>query len=282
MNKLVIGCGYLGLRVAKRWLAEGHRVLATTRNPSRADELRQLGLDPIVCDVLDPHGLQALPRAPTVFYGVGFDRGAGRSMREVYVDGLRNVLAALPPPERFVFISSIGVYGQSQGEEVDETAHASPIEESGRVVLEAEQVLRQTMPAAVLLRFAGIYGPGRLLRRQALLAGEPLVGDADKWLNLIHVEDGAAAVLAAAERAPSGATYNVSDDEPVRRRAFYTLLAELLGAPPARFVTAAPDTAPPAHERAHRRIVNRRMRTELAVSLRYPSYRAGLPAAIAE
>jgi nucleoside-diphosphate-sugar epimerase len=282
MNKLLIGCGYLGSRVTARWLAERHRVFATTRKPERADELRRQGIDPVVCDVLDPASLKHLPDVTTVCYAVGLDRTAGRSMREVYVEGLRNVLELLPQPKRFVYISSTGVYGQCDGEAVDESAITEPVEESGKVVLEAEQLLRSRMPGAVILRFAGIYGPGRLLRRQALVAGETIVGDAEKWLNLIHVEDGAAAVLAAETHGQPGRTYNVCDDAPVRRRNFYTLLAQLLKAPPPSFVPPAPGVPLPGHERTNRRIVNRRLRQELAVAWQFPSCTQGLPAAVRE
>ncbi len=278
MDMLVIGCGYLGTRVAARWRARGHRVFATTRG--RAGELRGLGVEPVVCDVVRGAGLDGLPRADAVAYCVGFDRGAGLTMREVYVGGLANVLDRLPEPGRFVYVSSTGVYGQCGGSEVDENAPTEPAEESGRVVLEAEGLLRRRVPGAVVLRFAGIYGPGRLIRRQAVEAGEPLVGDPEKWLNLIHVEDGAAAVEAAAERAVPGATYNVCDDRPVRRQEFYAALARLLGAPEPRFVPPAPGAPPPPHERANRRIRNRRLRAELGVALRYPSYAEGLPASL--
>jgi nucleoside-diphosphate-sugar epimerase len=280
MTRLIIGCGYLGRRVASLWRARDERVFATTRSPGRAEELRQLGVEPVVGDVLDPDRLRGLPAADTVVFSVGFDRSAGRPMRDVYVGGLGNVLAALPPPGRFVYVSSTGVYGHSGGEEVDEDAATEPAEESGRVVLEAERLLRQRLPAAVVLRFAGIYGPGRLLRRQAVEAGEPLIGDPERWLNLIHVEDGAAAVLAAADHAPPGMVCNVADDRPVRRRDFYTLLARLLGAPAPRFVPPAPGAPLPPHERTNRRVVNRRLRTELGLRLRYPSYEDGLPASL--
>jgi nucleoside-diphosphate-sugar epimerase len=278
MDLLVVGCGYLGKRVAALWRAQGHRVFATTRG--RAEELRGLGLEPVVCDLVSGAGLQGLPRAEAVAYCVGFDRGPGVTMRDVYVRGLENVLGCLPPPGRLVYVSSTGVYGQRDGEEVDEGAATEPAEESGRVVLEAEGLLRRHLPGAVVLRFAGLYGPGRLLRRQAVEAGEPLVGDPEKWLNLIHVEDGAAAVAAAAGRAGPGAVLNVCDDRPVRRGEFYAELARLLGAPPPRFVPPAPGAPLPPHERANRRILNRRLRGELGLALRYPSYVEGLRASV--
>src|SRR3954451_12434504 len=165
---LIIGCGYLGRRLAARCLAEGRRVFATTRSAERADEFRTAGLEPIVCDVTDPPSLVALPAVSTVIHCVGLDRSASQPMRTIYVDGLRNVLTHLPTPRRFLYVSSTSVYGQRDGEEVDETSATEPVEESGRVVLEAESVLRSVCPEAVVLRFAGIYGPGRLLRERAL------------------------------------------------------------------------------------------------------------------
>lgn len=280
MAMLIVGCGYLGSRVALLWQAHGATVYATTRSGQRANDFRRAGVTPVVCDVLDPASLAALRDLPTlsaVCYAVGFDRSAGKTMRDVYVDGLANVSAALPAGVRFVYVSSTGVYGQVDGEEVDEKAATEPAEESGKVVLAAEAMLRQLRPEAVILRSAGIYGPNRILRRQAIEAGQPLVGDPAKWLNLIHVEDGAAAVVAAASRGV--AVYNVADDQPVRRRDFYTHMAELLNAPAPQFTPPAPGQEAP-HERANRRISNRRLRQELGVALRYPSCREGLQQAV--
>lgn len=271
---LIIGCGYLGRRAAARWVAAGRRVAAVTRRNAAA--LAAIGVEPVVGDIFDPDTLLRLPAARTVLYAVATDRGSGRSMREVYVDGLGHVLDALPRPERFIYVSSTSVYGQADGGWVDETSPTEPVEEAGRIVLDAERLVRAKLPGAVVLRFAGIYGPDRLLRKAALLNGEPLVGDADRWLNLIHVDDGAAAILAAEAKATPGATYTVADDEPATRRDFYTRLAELLHAPAARFEhRAEPGTA-------NRRVSNRTAKDRLGWVPTYPSYRAGLPAAVAE
>src|SRR5439155_189198 len=114
-----------------------------------AKEFRAEGLEPVVCDVTDPTSLVRLPAVETVVYCVGLDRSAGQSMRVVYVDGLRNVLSRLPAPRRLLYVSSTSVYGQRGGEEVDERSVTEPVEESGRVVLEAESVLRSACPEAV-------------------------------------------------------------------------------------------------------------------------------------
>lgn len=271
-DALIVGYGYLGRRVAARWVAAGKRVAAVTRR--NAAELRALGVEPVTADVTDPASLAALPRAAVVLYAVGMDRSAGHSMRDVYVGGLGNVLAALSGGGRLVYVSSTSVYGQSDGSEVDETSPAEPTEEAGRVVLDAERLLRERRPDAIVLRMAGLYGPDRLLRKQAILKGEPLVGDADKWLNLVHIEDAADAVVAAAERVAAGATFTITDGTPTLRRAFYTLLTELMNAPPAAF-QERPEPGTP-----NRRVLNRRARAELDWAPRFPSFREGLPAAV--
>ncbi len=272
---LIVGCGYLGSRVATAWVASGRRVLALTR--SRSAELTALGISPIVGDVLDPDSLTHLPDVGVVLYAVGLDRRAGRSMRDVYVQGLENVLKVVRCAGPILYVSSTGVYGQTDGEWVDETSETNPLEESGKVVLDAEAMLRKHRADAVVLRFAGIYGPDRVLRKQALLNGEPLVGDAEKWLNLIHVHDGRDAVIAAEVKAHPGETYLIADDEPVPRRAFYTEAAEILGAPPATFVSS-PTTA----KEANRRIRNAKAKRELRFTPKLPTYREGLRHAIDE
>lgn len=274
MSTLIFGCGYLGQRVAKLWQRQGRRVHALTRQATNLPE----GVEPMVGDVLDPASLRALPQVDTVLYAVGFDRASGAAMRAVYVDGLANVLAHLPTPRRFIYVSSSSVYGQTDGGWVDETSATEPNEDAGRIVLDAEATLRSRLPGAIVLRFAGIYGPGRLLRRQTVEKGEPIVGDADKWLNLIHVDDGANVVLAAEEHAEPGQTYNVCDDHPVRRRYFYAALARLLGAPAPTFALPPADQPTPPHEKGNRRINNRRMKTRLGVALCYPDYDQGLRA----
>ena len=265
---LVFGCGYLGQRVARAWLDQGRAVVALTRN--RGAELQAVGIRPHLGDVLNAASLANLPAASTVLYAVGFDRRAGRSMREVYVDGLRNVLAALPQPGRFITISSTGVYGGADGEWVDEDTPPDPRDDSGRVVRAAEL----SLPAsATVLRFAGIYGPGRVLGRAALEAGDPIAGDPDRYLNLIHVADGVRAVRAA-EAAPPGGTFNVCDDDPPTRRAYYTEAARVLRMRPPTFEQEASQGGP------NRRVRNARAKQALGFAPAFPNCREGLAACV--
>jgi nucleoside-diphosphate-sugar epimerase len=282
---LIVGCGYLGARVGTLLKRRGGRVFGTVRSVARADALRRQGIEPIVADVLDPDSLDTLPAADRAFYCVGFDRAAGVAMRTVYLDGLRNALEHLAGRVgRLVYASSTGVYGPCDGDRIDEESPTSPTHESGRVVLDAEGLLRDVAGRRgvpiVILRFAGLYGPGRIFHRASLERGEPIVGDPDRPLNLIHVEDAAEAAVAALDRGQPGRTYLVSDDRPLARRRYYELAARHLGAPTPRFVSPEPGSPESLREASSKRVSNRRMRDELGVTLAYPDINTGLVAAL--
>lgn len=285
ITTLIVGCGYLGQRVGRILSDRGERVFGTTRRPEKAAELAVWGVEAVVADVLDPDSLAAFPEADRVLYCVGFDRSAGVPIRTVYVDGLRHALGRLiDRAGKLVYVGSTGVYGQDDGGWVDEDSPAHPRTESGRACLEAETVVRGykaegELPLAVV-RFSGLYGPGRIMRRESLLRGEPIVGDPTKYLNLIHIEDAAAAAVAALDRGKAGALYLASDDRPAPRSEFYALAAESLHAPPPRFEPPAPGSPAAGREESNKRVSNRRIRVELGLTLRYPDIRSGVPAAL--
>lgn len=282
--KLVIGCGYLGMRVARAWLAHGDTVYATTRSSARADEWRASGIRPLVADVTDRASLASLPSADTVLFAVGYDRAAGKPIRDVYVQGFQHVLDQLPATTgRVIYISSTGVYGTCAGDWVDETTECRPLREGGQACLAAEQLLA-THPLgarSVVLRLAGIYGPGRIPRVAALQAGEPIDAPAEGYLNLIHVKDAVEIVRAAERLTTLPELVVVSDGSPVVRSEYYAELARLVGAPPPRFVAPAADSPAAARASSDKRISNLRMQQRLNVLLHYPSYRTGLRAIVA-
>lgn len=277
---LILGCGYLGRVLAAQWAAEDTTVWATTRSPQRAEEWRSHGWRPVLCDVLDPDSLRALPNVPVIVYCVGMDRSTGASQRQVYVEGLGHVVNELIRPERpksprFIYISSTSVYEQRDGSLINEYSLTEPADESGQMILTAERLLNRHFWEALVLRCAGLYGPGRLIGSARLRAGEALTSNPEGWLNLIHVADAATVVRAAAERGRPGRIYNVCDGEPVRRHEFYSFLAEAIGAPPPRFASSAEIIDGP-----DRRIANDRIREELHVFLQYPNYRDGILASL--
>jgi len=285
VSTLIVGCGYLGRRVGRRLALRQERVFGTVRTEPRARGLEAWGVEPVVADVLDPASLARLPEVDRAFYCVGFDRAAGVPMRTVYVDGLRNALTALAgKARRLVYASATSVYGRNDGGWVDEETPTEPTTESGRVCLDAERLAAETCGEQgidlVVVRYSGLYGPGRVLRRAALERGEPIVGDPEKYLNLIHIDDAAAAAVAALDRGGPGRVYLATDDLPLRRRDYYTRAAAGLGAAPPRFVAPEPGSAESRREEANKRVSNRRIKAELGLALTYPDVASGLPAAI--
>lgn len=238
-TRLIVGCGYLGSRVAKRWLAAGDRVLAVTR--SRAGDLAAKGIEPIVGNVTDPESLRHPPEVDTLLWAVGFDRAEAASPRQVHVEGLARLLDRIPGAPRVILSSSTGVWGDADGGVVDEETPPRPSREAGRVLVEAESLFAaHRLGTGVALRFAGLYGPGRLPRLSDLRAGRPIAADPDSWLNLVHVDDAARVVCGVADMDSARPLYVVSDGCPVRRRDWYARLADVAGCPPPSWDTTAP------------------------------------------
>ncbi|MFM7206426.1 MAG: NAD-dependent epimerase/dehydratase family protein [Planctomycetaceae bacterium] len=277
--RIIVGCGYLGERVARRWLDEGWRVVATTRRADRADALRTAGLEPFLVDVTaaDPGwaGVMARVGAPAaVLWSVGFDRSAGGTARDVHVAGLRTLLDSLAMPvvaaaartPRVILSSSTGVWGDLGGGMASEATPPDPAREAGRVLVEAEALLAaHAAGPGTALRFAGLYGPGRLPRIADLRAGLPIAADPDSWLNLVHVDDAAAAVCTVADAAAPRGLYVVSDGRPIRRREWYGRLARLTGSPEPRW-----DASTPAARGADKRIDPELIRRDLGFRPAHP------------
>ena len=161
------------MRAASRWVAEGGSVCAVTRYPERCCELRASGIEPVVADIMVPETLKELPKADTVLFAVGYDRSSGHSIRQLYVDGLRNVLEHLSAEiTRFIYVSSTGVYGQSGDAWVDEQSPCEPTREGGRACWQAEQLLLQRPVGPANDHFAN----GRHLRAGPYPASQGIAG----------------------------------------------------------------------------------------------------------
>lgn len=281
MSRLIFGCGYLGQRVAHRWLTDAQPVYVVTRSEDRAAEFGNQGFQPIVADICNPDTLRQLPDVETVLFSVGFDRRSDQTIHQVYVDGLRNALDALPSSvKRFIYISSTGVYGQTDGSWVDEESPCNPSREGGKACLAAEQLLmsRPIGKRANVLRMAGLYGPGRLPRANQLTSGERFTLPAQGYLNLIHIDDAAEIVLTVAADAPTPRTYVVSDGSPVLRRDYYETLASLMNINLPHFDETSGGTPTKPRSESDKRVSNQRLVTELPVELKYPTYREGASA----
>jgi len=245
-------------------------VWASTRG-ARIGTLREAGLLPVVLDVVEPF-TTTLPAVDTVLFAVGLDRSGGVSMHDIHERGLARTLEALPSSvHHLIYVSTTGVYGYDDGRWVDERSPCEPSREGGRACLAGETRLRHhaRIPRRTVLRLAGLYGPGRLPHSAAVLAGATIRGSSDAFLNLVHVDDAARAVVAAADGpGPRGTIcYLVSDGAPLTRGAYVELVASHLKA-------ATPTCAGGAG--LGKRVRNARMRDGLGVAPRYASVSEGL------
>jgi nucleoside-diphosphate-sugar epimerase len=206
------------------------------------------------------------------------------SYRTAYVDVNRTLLdwAGEAGARSYVYTSSTGVFGYDDGRDVDEETAVAPSVESAAVLVEAEELVRGRAESAGgrVVRLSGLYGPDRLgivdrVRRGALGLGP---GD-DTWMNFCHRDDAVAFVLAALFRGRPGAVYHGSDAAPARRYDVVSWIARRLGTAPGR---AGQDGGrmPGGRRGANRRVLSEKTRTELAVELRYPSFREGLDGAL--
>lgn len=301
---LVAGCGYVGLRVARRWKSEGFTTFAITRSIEKAEQLAAEGIHPQILNLGSAKERLALPDADVVLWSMGFDRSPGSDRQALWVDGLQNLLETLPPraqPRRIIYTSSTGVYGDGNGREVDELTPANPDSEGGKACVAAEQILqnfaRDTGNQVFILRLAGIYGPDRLLRRIAELRnGTPLRTTPDDWLNLIHVDDAVRVIewcarpkswehCDSARNHPEEMTtriMNVVAAGSVSRRTYYSALANLVGAPEPVF-EPSPDlttrTASHRRQSGNRRVISR-FRSTLPLDFQFDDCATGLAHAV--
>ncbi len=279
---LIIGCGDIGQRVARLYRERGVPVTGVVRSAASTATLQAQGIEALPLD-LDQDPLPPLPSAGRglFYFSPPPERGAqdtrmGRVLETLQRDGL---------PGRIVYISTTGVYGDCEGDWVDETRPANPGAERSRRRLDAEHRLRAWCAAngveQVILRVAGIYGPDRLPLnriREAL----PLVrADEAPFTNRVHEDDLVQACVAAMEQHVAGEVFNVSDGSPGTMAEYFDAIAERAGlpAPPKIPMREAAQKLSPgmlSYMRESRRMDNRKMLRLLGVTLRYPTLEAGL------
>lgn len=233
---LLSGCGDLGVRVAQRLLARGDTVFALRRHPpaGAAD-----GIVWLAGDLSRADGLPALPEGITQLVHLPTPGARDEAAyRAVFVDGLRRVTAAWVPasPCRVLFVSSSAVYGEHGSAWIDEDTLPDPPGFNGAVLLEAERWLAAQPVTSVVLRLAGLYGPGRLQLVERLRNGQAgAPRDRAHWANRIHVDDAAEAVAHLLGLSDPYPVYLGADDTPLPLDVLYDHVAMLAGAsrPPA-------------------------------------------------
>lgn len=275
---LIVGAGYTGGRLAARLAARGDRVTVTRRAFDAAGPVSPSAAGPVGTQVaqlvLDlDHPLPELP-VQGAFVVVCAPPGQPPGQREA------NLVAALRGCARLIYVSSTGVYAPGGGQWVNESWPVAPRGALGQARAEAETCLvRAADDAGVpwcLLRAAGIYGPERGLAARVRAGAARVIEDGRAHVSRIHVEDLVTAIIHAAERGAAGVV-NCADDAPAPHGEVLDDVAARLGLPPPQRVGAYElSDAARAMLLADRKIENRRLRQELGVELRYPSWREGV------
>lgn len=262
---VVLGCGFTGAAAARMRLSLGGRVVATTRDPARAEALSRAGVEAHALPALTAElAARLVPDGADVLVAFPPDRAADEA-----------VAAALGRARAAVYISSTAVYGGAAGP-VDERTPVDPSDPraAARLRAEAQHVGR----GAAALRAAGIYGPGRGLHRRLIRGEHRLVEGGRNVVSRIHVEDLARLALAALDQGVRGEVFAIGDDAPVPQIEVVTWLCGRLGLP-------LPPAAAPGevHEtlRHDRAVQNARVKEALGLSLLYPTYREGFEACFA-
>ena len=287
MRVLIVGCGYVGLPLGAELVRRGHEVSGLRRSALAEAELKAAGITPLHADITRPETLARLPRNFDWVMNCSASGGGGANdYRKVYLDGNRNLLAWLADSavENFVYTSSTSVYAQNDGSVVTETSPVEPEADTSRVLVETEKLLLEAVAErkfpAVILRVAGIYGPGRGYAFKQFLRGEARIeGDGSRVLNMIHRDDLIGIIITALQRGAAGQIYNAADNEPVSQRKFYDWLAAELKQP---LPSQVASDAEVWRKRGvtNKRVSSAKLRAELKYEFQFPDFRAGYAAEI--
>ena len=282
---VILGCGYIGDRLARAALAAGRPVRVCARSTGRLAPLDALGAQVKYLDAGVPKqltgALSGMPGA-TVVYSIPpvTSLPPGQAMRAALQAAYGGGAAC------FVYFSSSGLYGDRPDDEawIDEDTPLATDDPAMKNVQTDEAELegsRFDWLRTVTLRLAPVYGPGRGVRSRLRKGDYRILGEGHHAISRIHVDDVVRVVFAAEERAPTRALYLVADDEPTTQGAYARWLSDRMGMP----MPPSRDMFEPGRPRvAHRnrRIRNTRLKQELGLELRYPTFRDGEAAIEAE
>jgi nucleoside-diphosphate-sugar epimerase len=245
MKLLLIGYGYLGQATAREFRAAGWEVVPVSLSG---------GEGALACDVGDRDAVAKLPAADLIIHCAASGRSGAEAYQRVYVDGCRHLTESFPAAP-LIFVSSTSVYPQTDGSGVTEESETIPDRETGRLLLDAERITLEA--GGTVTRLSGIYGPGRSVILRKFLAGEAVIEeDGRRFLNQIHRDDAARALLHLATRRATG-IFNVCDSAPLTQLECYHALARI-------FLKPLPPAGPRDLNRkrgwTHKRVSNAKLR----------------------
>ncbi|HSD93573.1 MAG TPA: SDR family oxidoreductase [Methyloceanibacter sp.] len=283
MSRLfAFGLGFSAQALAARLAAEGWEIAGTARDVGKIGQLATLGFEMVQYSGEAENS--ALPNALRGTTHLLHSIPPGPEGDPVLAQ-YRDQIAALPSLEWIGYLSTVGVYGDQEGRWVNETTEPRPNSARTEARVEAEKAWlefgKQTGIPVHVFRLAGIYGPGRCVFDKLKAGIARRINKDNQVFSRIHVEDIASVLEASMAHPRAGAIYNVADDEPAAPGEVMAYAAELMGVPPPPEVAfEEADLTPMARSfyEGSRRIGNERIKSELGVKLRYPTYREGLAA----
>jgi nucleoside-diphosphate-sugar epimerase len=267
----VLGCGYVGAEFARQARAAGHDVLGVVRSIDSRDRLRAEGLGAEAFDLYAGDWTLLPKQFDAVVYAASTGGGGPEAYALAYDVGVKRALAwsAAVGAQAFVFTSSTGVYRQDDGRIVDEESVVGGAPTADAILGGERAVLHSGFAKARVLRFGGLYGPGRHHMVDQLRRGDNVIGGrVDHYINYLHRDDAASSILAALVAGPDGArVYNVGDGCPVTKEALARWIAKRLGQPAPVFdpsAPAGPRVAKGGRTQPSRIVATGRIRAELA------------------
>ncbi|HEY4343604.1 MAG TPA: SDR family oxidoreductase [Parvibaculum sp.] len=271
------GLGFSALTLARHLMPRGFAFAGTCRSGRKADELRAKGIEAHIFAEERPFNPEALAGTTHLLLSVPPD-DEGDPVFRAHGGDIAEIASGL---QWVGYLSTTGVYGDRAGKWVDEASPLAPTTGRGDRRLRAEEQWRSLGLPLHIFRLAGIYGPGRNQLRSVADGSARRIVKAGQVFSRVHVEDVAAALAASMTKPNPGAAYNVCDDEPAPPQDVVAFAAGLLQLPlPPEVAFEDAQLSPMARSfyEDSKRVSNRRMREELNVGLRYPTYREGLRA----
>lgn len=269
------GLGFSALTLARGLMAQGFAVAGTCRSAAKADQLRAEGIEAYLYSL--DHALDASALRGTTHLLMSVPPGErGDAIALTFEEEIKALSLSWAG-----YLSTTGVYGDRDGDWVDETSPLTPATARGQRRLLAEQQWQALDLPLHIFRLAGIYGPGRNQLVSLREGTAKRIIKPGQVFSRIHVDDIAQVLATSIARPAPGTAYNVCDNEPAPPQEVVTFAAELLGiTPPPEILFEDADLSPMARSfySESKRVSNARLRNELGVELKYPTYREGLRA----
>ncbi|MGB0732809.1 MAG: SDR family oxidoreductase [Pontibacterium sp.] len=267
---LIVGCGDTGTALGQTLLQQGYNVYGLRRNINQLPQ----GFHRIKADLSDPAQLQDLPTVDYVVYIVAASQHDEAGYQSAYVDGLHNIISELPsPPKHLFFTSSSSVYAQNDKSWVDETSPTEPKSFSGRIMLQAEKTALSTNYPSTVVRFTGIYGPGRNHLINQVKKGIAAAPKPELYSNRIHRDDCVGVLAYLINQAEHGTKleplYLATDDTPSPMHEVSMWLAQQMGVDITEFSLS---------RRAGSKLCSNQRLRDLGYRFQYPSYKEGYEA----